>query len=90
LRVKKKLMARPSTSVVAAEGTGVPKARAHTAPGGTSRCRSARNICGIIRAFTSGGTERDANKSLELPKKDLRSRYENYLLCAALMELQPR
>jgi hypothetical protein len=77
LRVKKKLMARPSTSVVAAEGTGVPKVRAHTAPGGTSRCRRARNICGIIRAFARSEGRRGTRiaESLELPNLDLLPRY---------------
>ena len=56
-------MARPSTSVVAAEGAGVlaggdgahapPRARARIAPGGTSRWRRARNIIGI-RVFVPG------------------------------------
>ena len=59
-------MARPSTSVVAAESAGVlaggdgahapPRARA-LAPGGTSRWRRARNIIGI-RAFVRVGEGR--------------------------------
>jgi len=64
-------MARPSTSVVAAEGTGVPKARAHTAPGGTSRCRRARNIGGFIRAFARRDGE--GLESRELPNLDPRA-----------------
>jgi len=87
LRVKKKLMARPSTSVVAAEGTGVPKARAHTAPGGTSRCRRARNICGIIRAFAllwRDGEGREASSCRKWISDPL------IYNVAALMELQPR